>query len=60
MLARRLRREDDLLERYHAVQELIVATPYPPHAPLADRLGQQVTPRDQYPRSTVHVRIIAT
>jgi hypothetical protein len=53
-----LRRKQDLLDRYHAVQDLIVAAPDPAHAALADWLGQQVPPANQSPRPTWHGTMI--
>ena len=57
MLVQRLRRQQDLLDRHHAVQQLIVTAPHPAHAALAHGLGQQVPPANQNPL-TRHGRII--
>jgi hypothetical protein len=54
----RLGRQDDLLDGHHAVQDPVMASPYPPHAALPDRLGQQVPSRDHHPRLTLHGRMI--
>jgi hypothetical protein len=58
VLTGRLWRQNDLLDRHYPVQELIVTAPYAPHATLADRLGQQITPGDKRPDPTMHGRII--
>ena len=54
----RLRRQQYLLDRHHAVKELVMAAPHPSQAALADRLSQQVPAAYQHPRSTRHSRII--
>jgi hypothetical protein len=46
MLLWRLRRQQDFLDRHHAVEQLVTTAPYPAHAPLPDRLVQQVPPAD--------------
>jgi len=55
---RQLPRQQHLLDRHLTVEHLVVTAPYPPHAALADRLGQQVSPANQNPRPTWHTRMV--
>ena len=59
VLTGRLRRQDHLLDRHHAVQKLIMAAPDPAHAALTDRLDQHVPAPDKHPHPTLHGRTIA-
>ena len=54
----RLRRQQDFLDRHFTVKELVAGAPYPAHATLADRLGQQVPAGYQSSRPTRHSKII--
>jgi hypothetical protein len=59
MLLGLLRRQQDLFDRYRAVQKLIVAAPYPSHATLANPFNQQIPSANQNPRPTRHSTIIS-
>ena len=58
VLLRRLRRQQDLLDRHYPVKQLILAAPYPAHATLTRELNEQVPPANQTPRPTRHIRMI--
>jgi hypothetical protein len=41
----------NLFDRHHAVLQLIVAAPHPPHAALPHGLSQQIPPANQNPHT---------